>query len=497
MGAVYEVEETSVEAPFVMKVVHPELLRPGSHAAERMRQEAKTQARLDHKNIVRVYRAGVTAESPPLPFYVMDRLSGYTVRHVLHWHRSKGMLVPLSWVFWISANLLQALEHAHKNGVIHRDVKPDNIFIHHADGQRPIAKLLDFGIMAAVSELADKTRLTAGGFAGTYTHAAPEQLQGAPPAPAMDIYAAGMVLYQLLAGRHPFEDRKTPEAIIQAHVLETPPPISERPGLHPKLQRLVLQMLAKDPKQRPGSAQEALNELARIKTEWMQQSSDGSDVIDFQFDADIGERWPTNVNGNDDFSLGSATSGEGVRRPSRQPASAALLGEPELGNIRPLELPSTHDGKISVPTRTGWGRTFVASAPIRATHVLFAALGFALLTVVVAWYWMHANRDSRIPGESPASSAAAAIATPSLSVTAPAAVTITAPAREDPAGGGTIEHSAPVYAAGQTPPVPPSSRVPAKRSPSLAKTVGPRQSPPAEPLTRPKSPGGAEDPMEP
>ncbi len=307
MGAVYEVEETSVEAPFVMKVIHPELLRPGSHAADRMRQEAKTQARLNHKNIVRVYRAGVTAESPPLPFYVMDRLSGYTVRHVLGWHRSKGMLVPLSWVFWIGSNLLQALEHAHKNGVIHRDVKPDNIFIHHAEGQKPIAKLLDFGIMAAVSEFADKTRLTAGGFAGTYTHAAPEQLQGAPPSPAMDIYAVGMVLYQLLAGRHPFEDRKTPEAIVHAHLLHMPPPISERPGLHPKLERLVFQMLAKDPKQRPKSAQEALNELARIKTEWMQQSSDGSDVIDFQFDADIGERWPTNVNGDDDFSLESGS----------------------------------------------------------------------------------------------------------------------------------------------------------------------------------------------
>src|SRR5262252_1935267 len=86
MGAVYEVEETSVEAPFVMKVVHAQLLRPGSHAAERMRQEAKTQARLNHKNIVRVYRAGVTAESPPLPYYVMDRLAGYTVRQVLRWH---------------------------------------------------------------------------------------------------------------------------------------------------------------------------------------------------------------------------------------------------------------------------------------------------------------------------------------------------------------------------------------------------------------------------
>src|SRR5262249_15661818 len=117
MGAVYEVEETSVEAPFMMKVVHAHLLRPGSNVAERMRQEAKTEARVNHNDIVRVYRAGVTAESPPLPFYVMDRLSGYTVRQVLRWHRSKGGRVPLNWVLWIASSLLQALDHAHKNGI--------------------------------------------------------------------------------------------------------------------------------------------------------------------------------------------------------------------------------------------------------------------------------------------------------------------------------------------------------------------------------------------
>src|SRR5262249_4779467 len=248
MGAVYEVEEISVEAPFVMKVVHPHLLlTSGSRVADRMRQEAKTQARLNHDNIVRVYRAGVTAESPPLPYYVMDRLSGYAVRQVLRWHRSRRALIPMSWVFWIGASLLQALDHAHKNGVIHRDVKPDNIFIHHREGHKPVVKLLDFGIMAVVSDFSEQKRLTIGGtFAGTYTHAAPEQLQGAPPAPGLDIYAVGMVLYEMLAGRHPFEDRETPEAIIHAHIHEPPPPISQRPGLHPKLEALVLQMLAKD-----------------------------------------------------------------------------------------------------------------------------------------------------------------------------------------------------------------------------------------------------------
>jgi len=495
MGAVYEVEETSVEAPFVMKVIHPELLRPGSHAADRMRQEAKTQARLNHKNIVRVYRAGVTAESPPLPFYVMDRLSGYTVRHVLGWHRSKGMLVPLSWVFWIGSNLLQALEHAHKNGVIHRDVKPDNIFIHHAEGQKPIAKLLDFGIMAAVSEFADKTRLTAGGFAGTYTHAAPEQLQGAPPSPAMDIYAVGMVLYQLLAGRHPFEDRKTPEAIVHAHLLHMPPPISERPGLHPKLERLVFQMLAKDPKQRPKSAQEALNELARIKTEWMQQSSDGSDVIDFQFDADIGERWPTNVNGDDDFSLESGSE-EAQRRGSRRPASAALLEGPELANIRPLELPGSHDGKSSVPTRSGWGHTVGAKAPVRITQVLFAALGFAILTVFVAWYWTRGSTERNAPREA-FPSTSGALASPSLTMLPPIP-TVPAPPAADHAG--IDSHAQPAATSSASQPLPSASinRPPAKRAPSLAKPGAPRQSPLTEPaIPSKKSAGESEDVLKP
>jgi serine/threonine protein kinase len=478
MGAVYEVEETSVEAPFVMKVVHPHLMLPGSKGAERMRQEAKTQARLHHKNIVRVYRAGVTDESPPLPYYVMDRLSGYTLRQALEWHAKKGALLPIGWVLWIGPSILQALEHAHTNGVVHRDVKPDNIFIHRTEGEKPIVKLLDFGIVAALSEVTQQGRLTAGGFAGTVTYAAPEQLQGANPAPTMDIYSAGIVLFEIVTGRRPFDDRATPEELYFAQ-LNQPPPQITRSGVHPKLSDLITRMLAKDPAQRPQAARDVLGLLSQIKTEWIQHNTDISagDSFEFEFEVDLGERWPSKL-GSD---IGSVP---GKSAPAKGNAAqfAALRDAPEFARVPPLDLADPGVRRqAAFPRRSTWGTTIDRyKSRVRASHVLLAAVGFAALTGLIAWLWIGGPLAS---DRRPASTSSATADAPHSA--AASTVGAAPPAGAVPQGPVTVAFPAPLDARpmqGERPSLLPSA--PKTQPPGIAVHGANKKQPP---LPRPSS----------
>jgi serine/threonine protein kinase len=475
MGSVYEVEETSVEKPYVLKVIHPHLLHgSGSRMQARMQQEAKTLARLEHKNIVQVYWAGVTDEVLPLPYYVMERLSGYTLRHMMRWHRSKGLPVPLSWAFRIASSLLSALGYAHENGIVHRDVKPDNIFLHQTRDGKPVIKLLDFGIMAVVSELSDQKRLTAGGFTGTYTHAAPEQLQGEKPTAAMDIYAAGVVLYEILAGRHPFEDRKVPTALMAAHLHESPRPIGSKRAVHPRLEELVLCMLAKDPAKRPQQAREIVNTLQRIRTEWISESSDtfAHDPADFQFDVDMGQPCLTNV-GDEDSSL-EASSESGAPDPQddappRAGSGNRAVGRPSLrapsslARVPPLELRSEPDApQGTVPTRGTWGQTLdEPSRRPRRTLLRIAAASAAWAVLAGGGAWLYLHRDAHREGTADAHDAASAFS----SVVASAS-------GQEPASG----------------PSPSVSSAPAVGASATALPLAPAEAPKAESLTiAPKS----------
>src|ERR1700722_3474835 len=180
MGTVYDVEDTTIGKLYVLKTLHPQLGNR-EDLARRMQNEARTLARLHHPNIVEVITAGITADDLRLPYYVMERLSGQSLRVILE---KKGQL-ELPHALHIAIDLLDALDHAHDKGVIHRDVKPDNIFLHRTNANVTITKLLDFGI---VSLLDAGPRETAGRFLGTLKYASPEQLRGDNPTPQMDIY---------------------------------------------------------------------------------------------------------------------------------------------------------------------------------------------------------------------------------------------------------------------------------------------------------------------
>src|SRR5579859_740759 len=257
MGTVYDVEDTTIGKRYVLKTLHPQL-GAREDLARRMQNEARTLARLHHPNIVEVFTAGVTGDDMRLPYYVMERLNGQSLRLVLD---KKGQL-ELPHAYHIAIDLLDALDHAHDKGVIHRDVKPDNIFLHRTSAGVTVTKLLDFGI---ISQLDARTRETAGRFLGTLRYAAPEQLRGDKASPKVDVYAAGLVLFEMVAGRGPFDDAGDPHKIAAAHLHKPAPLLSHFVVVPPELDSLVNAALSKLPEHRPRDAFSFAASLRNLK----------------------------------------------------------------------------------------------------------------------------------------------------------------------------------------------------------------------------------------
>src|SRR6185369_9369544 len=217
---------------------------------QRLRNEWRALARLQHANIVNVTDAGTSGNG--VPFYVMERLEGATLAAVL---RQKRRLHVLEAVH-VAACVLEALSAAHDIGIIHRDVKPANVFIVSGGG----VKLLDFGI----AKIADATGVvTARGLAvGTPRYMSPEQARGERVDGRSDIYASALILYEMLAGVGPFDDVREANDLLLAHLAREAPPLSSfLSGVSPELERIVSSMLAKDCRKRPAHAREAAEKL--------------------------------------------------------------------------------------------------------------------------------------------------------------------------------------------------------------------------------------------
>jgi tRNA A-37 threonylcarbamoyl transferase component Bud32 len=255
MGSVYDVEDVTVGKRYVLKTLHPQLVAR-QDLARRMEAEARTLAKLQHPNIVDVVTAGVTQDVMRMPFYVMERLNGQNLRVLLE---KRGML-ELTPSFRIAIDVLDALEHAHENQVIHRDVKPDNIFLHRQMSGTTITKLLDFGIV----RLLDQKSLTAGKFIGTLRYASPEQIMGGDLGPATDLYSLGLVLYEMIAGRGPFDEIRDAYEVGIAHVQKAPPPLSAFTRVPTGVEALVMSAIAKEPRCRPRDAFTFAGELRRM-----------------------------------------------------------------------------------------------------------------------------------------------------------------------------------------------------------------------------------------
>ena len=247
MGVVYRARDTELNRDVAVKVLPGEAL--GGEARARLLHEARAAALLNHRHIVGVYDVG---EESGAPFIVMELVEGTNLR-------GAGTL-SLAEVVALARQLCEALDHAHAHGVVHRDLKPENVLLARGS-EGPIAKLADLGVATT-----GHARLTeAGAIVGTAAYLAPEQALGRPVDGRSDLYALGVVLYELVAGRLPFSGDDALVVISQHLHAPVTPPRAFRADLPPALEAIILRLLAKDPAQRFASAREVATALAELR----------------------------------------------------------------------------------------------------------------------------------------------------------------------------------------------------------------------------------------
>jgi beta-lactam-binding protein with PASTA domain/predicted Ser/Thr protein kinase len=265
MADVYCAEDTHLGRQVAIKVLHRRFAQD-QEFVERFRREAKSAAGLNHPNVVGVFDRG---EHEGTYYIAMELLEGQTLKDIV----AAEAPLPMDRVIELGLQILQAAGFAHSHGVIHRDFKPHNVIV----DQNGHAKVTDFGIArAGASEMTET-----GSIMGTAQYLSPEQAQGHAVTATSDIYSIGVMLYEMLAGRLPFEGDSA-VAVALKHLSEPPAPISQwRPDVHPALEAVVMAALAKDPAQRWQSAEDLAAGLEAARTQIDAGPNGGQDTAGF------------------------------------------------------------------------------------------------------------------------------------------------------------------------------------------------------------------------
>jgi hypothetical protein len=255
MGAVFRAEDTKLKRQVALKVMLPDYAA-NETARRRFLREAEAQAAVEHDHIVSIYQVG---EEAGVPFIAMPLLKGMTLQSAL----GVNPRPPLAEVLRIGREIAQGLAAAHERGLMHRDIKPGNVWL---EGKKLRVKILDFGLARAEVEVSDDGPLTtAGAIVGTPTYMSPEQARGTTVDHRTDLWSLGVLLYQMTTGRLPFVGSNT-MAVLTALAVDDPvSPRVANPDLPPDLDRLIMTLLDKNPDRRPGTAESVADELARIE----------------------------------------------------------------------------------------------------------------------------------------------------------------------------------------------------------------------------------------
>ena len=284
MGAVYRARRLHLGDEVAIKVMQPSP-DAAPEARERFLRESRACAQLRHPNIVGLFDFGFDASSQP--YMVMELLSGPSLREEIDLEAP----MPPARVAAILGSVASALQLAHDRGITHRDLKPANIVAHRYESGERVYKVIDFGLVA-MRATADQTRLTDPAFfLGTLAYAAPEQMRGEDVTPAADVYALGVIAYEMLTGARPFDGDNQATLITNALTVSPLSPAARRSGLPPAVDAAVMRALEKTPE----------------------------------------ARWPTVTEFIAALQAGAGTTPSAAVRVEREAADASLLSRYELG----------------------------------------------------------------------------------------------------------------------------------------------------------------------
>jgi serine/threonine-protein kinase len=417
MGTVYRVEHRALQRSFALKVLRRDLARE-AELCSRFIQEARTAATINHPNVIQITDFGELPDGSP--YFVMEYLTGQPLSALAQ----KGGPLPAARAVRLLTQIAAGIGAAHRAGVVHRDLKPDNVFVLKSASGEDLVKLLDFG----VAKVAGSARLTRTGMVfGSPHYMSPEQASGQPVDHRADIYALGVVMYELFTGHVPFE-ADTFMGVLTKHMFMAPERFTEKLGPCRELgalEDITLRCLEKKPENRYASAEELIAEIEEV--------------------VELGTGDHLDV------------------RPSR----AAYITRPsaDFRLADELELPAAEEIQAVRALRSEQDVRY------RWAIAAFGVAGVLLATAIVALVWVHRSQPE------PIAASAASASTPSLPVLAPTpsllAPDAASPKAEDAGVDARVEASPEA-----APPKPPRVTTVPTRRPASTQTETP---PPAAP----------------